>query len=98
MIIEKQGITPQEFEEQTGLPKTLLRTLSNKDTVRLDSLRRICGGLGIKLAEVFREGEDVYELDDAQREDLLLFSSLFPEQQEYVLEYAEYVITVAERN
>ena len=91
-IMDRKGISVREFEVLTGLSTTLAYTLMDKDTVRLGSVRQICQGISVSLAEVFREGEDLYELEDSQMEELQLFSLLFPEKQEYVIEYFEKVL------
>lgn len=91
-IMDKKGISVREFEVLTGLSTTLVYTLMNKETVRLGSVRQICLGISVSLAEVFREGEEVYELCGSQMGGFQLFSHLFPDKQEYVIEYFEKIV------
>lgn len=54
-IRHERGITLMELEKKTGLGKTTLNNIENgKVSPTLDELERICEGMGVTFAELFR--------------------------------------------
>lgn len=83
----ERGWTEYELAKRSGLEQSTVSTWYRKKQVpRLQTLEKVCHGLGVTLSQFFAEGEDPVSLSPTQREMLEHWSALEPKQQEIILD------------
>ena len=84
-LMDERGWTIYELAKRSGLAQTTIANMWKRNTEpTLPSLRAICKGFGITLAQFFAEG-DMVELTPEQRDFFLRWSALMPEQKEMLM-------------
>ena len=82
----ERGWTEYELAKRSGLEQSTISTwYSKKQIPRLQTLEKVCHGLGVTLSQFFAEGEDPVSLTMEQREMLDHWSALETKQQEIIL-------------
>ena len=84
-LMDERGWTIYELAKRSGLAQTTIANMWKRNTEpTIPSLRAICSGFGITLAQFFAEG-DLVELTPEQRDFFLHWSALTPEQKEILM-------------
>ena len=84
-LMDERGWTIYELAKRSGLAQTTIANMWKRNTEpTIPSLRAICNGFGITLAQFFAEG-DLVELTSEQRDFFLHWSALTPEQKEMLM-------------
>jgi len=79
--------TEYQLAKNSGIPQSTISTWFRKQTVpTIESLNKICNGLGITLSEFFYEGQETVILTPEAKEMLDRWSALSPKQREIVAE------------
>ena len=74
-----------ELAKQSGVSQSTISTWYRKEQIpTIQTLNKVCKGLGITLSQFFAEGDDAISLTEAQREMLDNWSALSPQQQQVV--------------
>lgn len=82
---QKRGWSEYELAKNTGLPQSTISTWYAKNqTPTIQSLDKLCKGLGITLSQFFAEGDAPISLTPQQREMLDNWSALTPTQQKII--------------
>ncbi|CZT55653.1 helix-turn-helix domain-containing protein [Solibaculum mannosilyticum] len=75
-----------ELAKNSGLSQSTISTWYRKgQTPTIQTLEKICRGLGITLSQFFAEGDEPISLTQSQKEMLDNWSALTPEQQQIVM-------------
>ena len=75
-----------ELAKNSGLSQSTISTWYRKgQTPTIQTLEKICRGLGITLSQFFAEGDEPISLTQSQKEMLDNWSTLTPEQQQIVM-------------
>jgi len=83
----ERGWTEYELAKNSCIAQSTISTWYRKKQIpTIDSLNKICTGLGITLSAFFAEGEDAVLLSPEQKELLDHWAALSPKQKEIVLE------------
>lgn len=83
----KRNWSEYELAKHSGLSQSTISTWYRKNQVpTIQTLDKVCKGLGITLSQFFAEGGDAVSLTPKQREMLDHWSSLSEKQQELFLE------------
>ena len=81
-LMDERGWTIYELSKRSGLAQTTISNMWKRNTEpTIPSLRAICNGFGITLAQFFAEGEMV-ELTEEQKEMFAAWSALTREQKD----------------
>lgn len=81
----ERGWSEYELAKQSDLPQSTISTWYRKNqTPTIQTLSKLCQGLGITLSQFFAEGEDAISLTTEQREMLDNWSALSPQQRQAV--------------
>lgn len=84
---QERGWTEYELAKRSGLPQsTISGWYRNRQTPTIQSLEKICKGLGITLSQFLDEGDAPISLTAEQREMLDHWSALEDEQKKVILE------------
>ena len=84
-LMDERGWTIYELAKRSGLAQTTIANMWKRNTEpTIPSLRAICNGFGITLAQFFAEG-DLVELTPEQRDFFPHWSALMPEQKEMLM-------------
>lgn len=84
-LMDERGWTIYELAKRSGLAQTTIANMWKRNTEpTIPSLRAICNGFGITLAQFFAEG-DLVELTSEQRDFFLHWSALTPEQKKMLM-------------
>ncbi len=84
-LMDERGWTIYELAKRSGLAQTTIANMWKRNTEpTIPSLRAICNGFGITLAQFFAEGELV-ELTPEQHDFFLHWSALTPEQKKMLM-------------
>lgn len=84
-LCSKGGITRYQLSSRTGISQSALSDIVKKKNVpTLITIERICAAFGITIAQFFSQGEHLPDLSDEQKELLLLWNGLKPEEKEIV--------------
>lgn len=84
-LMNERGWTIYELAKRSGLAQTTIANMWKRNTEpTIPSLRAICNGFGITLAQFFAEG-DLVELTPEQLDFFLHWSALTPEQKEMLM-------------
>lgn len=76
-----------ELAKNSGLSQSTISTWYRKQQVpTIQTLEKVCAGLGITLSQFFAEGDDVISLTSEQRELLDCWSSMTEKQRMLFLE------------
>jgi len=82
----ERGWTEYELAKNSGLTQSTISTWYRKgQTPTIQTLDKVCTGLGISLSQFFAEGTDAIVLTDEQKEMLDNWSALNKTQREIVL-------------
>ena len=85
-LMDERNWSIYELSKRSGLAQTTISNMWKRNTEpTIPSLRALCDGFGISLAEFFSEG-NLSELSSEQREVLLYWSSLSPKHKELIIE------------
>lgn len=88
-LMNERGWTIYELAKRSGLAQTTISNMWKRNTEpTLPSLRAICKGFGITLAQFFAEGELV-ELTPEQQRFFVHWAALSPEQKEMLINLVE---------
>lgn len=83
----ERGWTEYELAKRSGLEQSTISTWYRKKQIpRLQTLEKVCHGLGVTLSQFFAEGEDSIFLTATQKEMLDHWSALEPKQQQIILD------------
>lgn len=83
----ERGWTEYHLAENSGLSQSTISTWYRKvQTPTIQSLDKVCAGLGISLSQFFAEGTDAIILTDEQKELLNNWSALNRTQRKIVLQ------------
>ena len=86
-ICKEKGWTDYRLAKECGIPNSTIHNILHKVTVpSFISLKKICDGLGITMAQFFTEGEPA-DLTADQREILDIYSSLTLHEKEIAVAY-----------
>lgn len=84
-LMDERGWTIYELSKRSGLAQTTLSNMWKRNTEpTIPSLRAICDGFGITLAQFFAEGEMV-ELSQEQQVFFMRWAALSTEQKEMLM-------------
>lgn len=82
---QKRGWSEYELAKNTGIPQSTISTwYSKKQTPTIQTIDKLCKGLGISLSQFFAEGDEPISLTPQQREMLDNWSALTPKQQQII--------------
>lgn len=82
-----RGWSEYELAQNSGLTQSTISTWYRKrQTPTIQTLDKVCGGLGISLSQFFAEGTDAVYLTDEQKEMLDNWAALNNAQKKAVLE------------
>lgn len=83
----ERGWTEYELAKNSGLTQSTISTWYRKgQTPTIQTLDKVCTGLGISLSQFFAEGTDAIILTEEQKEMLDNWSALNPTQRKIVLD------------
>jgi len=83
----ERGWTEYQLAKYSDMPQSTISTWYRRQMVpTIDSLNKICNGLGVTLSQFFSEGEDAVILTPEAKEMLDHWSALSPKQREIVTE------------
>ncbi len=86
----QRGWSEYDLAKNSGLTQSTISTWYRKNqTPTIQTLDKVCRGLGITLSQFFDEGGEAVSLTDDQREMLDRWSALTPKQREAVLKLLE---------
>ena len=86
-ICEEKGWTDYRLAKECGIPNSTIHNILHKVTVpSFVSLKKICDGFGITMAQFFTEGEAV-DLTEDQREILEIYDHLSAHNREIAAAY-----------
>ena len=86
----ERGWTEYQLAENSGLSQSTISTWYRKgQTPTIQSLDKVCAGLGISLSQFFAEGTDAIILTGEQKELLNNWSALNRTQRKIVLQLLE---------
>ena len=86
----ERGWTEYELAKNSGLTQSTISTWYRKgQTPTIQTLDKVCMGLGISLSQFFAEGTDAIVLTSGQKELLDNWSALNKTQREIVLQLLE---------
>ena len=78
--------TEYDLAKHSGLSQSTISTwYRKKQTPTIQTLNKVCKGLGITLSQFFSEGDEAIYLTPTQKEMLDSWSSLTPKQQQIIL-------------
>lgn len=84
-LMDERGWTIYELSKRSGLAQTTISNMWKRNTEpTIPSLRAICQGFGISLAQFFAEG-DMVELTSEQKDFFTKWAALTPEQKEMLM-------------
>ena len=84
-LMEERGWTIYELSKRSGLAQTTISNMWKRNTEpTIPSLRSLCNGFGITLAQFFAEGEMV-ELTPEQKDFFIRWAALSIEQKEMLM-------------
>ena len=84
-LMEERGWTIYELAKRSGLAQTTISNMWKRNTEPSSpSLRAICDGFGITLAQFFAEG-NLVELTPEQQQFFMRWAALTPEQKEMLM-------------
>lgn len=84
---QQRGWTEYQLAEHSGLPQSTISSWYRKKlTPSIPSLEKICGAFGITLSQLFADEADAVTLTEAQKELLVRFSRLNPQQQAVIFD------------
>ena len=87
-LCEERGWTNYRLAKKCGMPdSTIHNILKKSDEPSLSSVRKICDGFGITMAQFFAEDGTPPDLTKMQRELLETFDCLSQHQKELALAY-----------
>ncbi len=82
---QKRDWSEYELSKNTGIPQSTISTWYAKNqTPTIQTLDKLCKGLGISLSQFFAEGNDPISLTPQQQEMLDNWSALSPKQQQII--------------
>ncbi len=82
---QKRGWSEYELAKNTGIPQSTISTwYAKKQTPTIQTLDKLCKGLGITLSQFFAEGDEPISLTPQQQEMLDNWSALSPKQQQII--------------
>lgn len=85
-LMDERGWTIYELSKRSGLAQTTISNMWKRNTEpTIPSLRAICNGFGITLAQFFAEGELV-ELSPEQKDFFLRWAALSVEQKKMLMD------------
>lgn len=83
----ERGWTEYQLAKRSGIEQSTISTWYRKNQMpRLQTLEKVCYGLGITLSQFFAEGQDPVSLTPTQIEVLDHWSALEKKQQQIILE------------
>lgn len=83
----ERGWTEYQLAKRSGIEQSTISTWYRKKQIpRLQTLEKVCHGLGITLSQFFTEGQDPISLTPTQIEVLDHWSALEKKQQQIILE------------
>ena len=84
-LMDERGWTIYELSKRSGLAQTTISNMWKRNTEpTIPSLRAICNGFGITLAQFFAEG-NLVELTSEQQEFFMHWAALSAEQKEMLM-------------
>ena len=84
-LMDERGWTIYELSKRSGLAQTTISNMWKRNTEpTIPSLRAICNGFGITLAQFFAEG-NLVELTSEQQEFFMHWAALSTEQKEMLM-------------
>lgn len=82
---QKRGWSEYELAKNTGIPQSTISTwYAKKQPPTIQTLDKLCKGLGITLSQFFAEGDEPISLTPQQQEMLDNWSALSPKQQQII--------------
>lgn len=86
----KRGWTEYELAKRSDMSQSTISTwYRRRQNPTIDSLNKVCAGLGISLSTFFLEGDDPVILTPEEREMLDHWAALSPKQKALILELLE---------
>ena len=86
----KRGWTEYELAKRSDMSQSTISTWYRRRQVpTIDSLNKVCAGLGISLSTFFLEGDDPVVLTPEERKLLDHWAALSPKQKALILELLE---------
>lgn len=81
-LCEKKRISQYELSKRAGLTQSSISTLMSRGSEpKISTLKKICNGLGITLAQFFTMDDKFPDLSDAQIRILDIWETLSPKEQ-----------------
>ena len=86
----ERGWTEYDLAKNSGITQSTISSwYRKKQTPTIQSLNRICIGLGITLSQFFDDGSGAVSLTEDQHSMLKCWSSLTPKQRKALLDFLE---------
>lgn len=83
----ERGWSEYDLAKHSGLPQSTISTWYRKNqTPTIQSLSKLCKGLGITLSQFFADGGDAMSLTSEQKEMLDNWSTITPQQQQLFMD------------
>lgn len=84
-LCEKQGISRYRLSQLSGISQSSISNIVKRRSVpNIDTLQKICEGLGITLSQFFADEGDIVNLTKEQRELLLDWNKLSVDEKKLV--------------
>ena len=92
-LCEKKGISRYKLAQRSGIAQSSISTLLNRKSVpTIQTLEKICEGLGITLAQFFAGDEEFPDLTADQKQLLSDWNAMDDHQKELVKAYIQGII------
>lgn len=92
-IMKKQGLTHYQLAKLSGLSQSTISNMNNRNTTpSIPTVENICNALNMTLSQFFsNEDEQLYPVDEKQREMLDLFIMLDEGQQNAIINLIRHI-------
>lgn len=92
-LCERKHLSRYRLAQKSGIAQSSISTLLNRKSVpTIQTLEKICDGLGITLAQFFAGDDEVLDLTNDQKELLKNWNSMDQQQQDLVKTYIRGII------
>lgn len=92
-LCKKKGISRYRLAQESGIAQSSISTLLNRKSVpTIQTLEKICEGLGITLAQFFADDEEFPDLTADQKQLLSDWNAMDDHQKELVKAYIQGII------
>lgn len=89
---EERGWTVYKLSKKAGIPQQTINSFPNNSDITLGTIEKLCDAFELPLPEFFQSSNSIKQnITKKQKELLILWSSLFEQEQATLLQLIDYI-------